>query len=473
MGYLSNTNGLKLAVSKSWTNKIIINKFNKDNFIINLIKDYNKIMKSYSKKRYYKKLYFKKNKFVKLKIKRHHLYHKTNKSKYVNHYYNIISRKKFSTKNVTKRYKNLTKIALKKRTEKFYSNLYVNFTNNKVNSNLNLINFKKHIVNLKTYFELFNVFEDDIAKRFYFFLLNKISKPFNPLFIKNGATRTNSKLFNTAKFKFKIEFLNKLFKIHKLILRKLPCIINLRLNIKLNFYLKIIEIVFCNFFEKYKQKKKLILKKLNHNFIILDYLKTRFLTYLDYKQVLINRNNLNNFKYKTRKIFATIRSEVLHTDKLFETFKFFNIFLFLPYKLLNFDSDYTISKMPYSALDSTILMGYVIKKLKKNYTYLSILLPLMKELKRNKSLLGFRINCKGRFDRKQRASHYVFKHGRLKYNNFENHISYDFNYVPLKFGTAAIKIWLAYKNSFYYNLNTRKKFTNISYLNLKNIKKRT
>ena len=56
------------------------------------------------------------------------------------------------------------------------------------------------------------------------------------------------------------------------------------------------------------------------------------------------------------------------------------------------------------------------------------------------SLLGFKIHCRGRFSRKQRASSIWFKHGKVDLNTLSSQIDYSFYSVPLRNSLCSIKV---------------------------------
>jgi len=117
-----------------------------------------------------------------------------------------------------------------------------------------------------------------------------------------------------------------------------------------------------------------------------------------------------------------------------------------------------------------MINNFIIKKLSKNYSFISILIPLMKELKKHPTINGYRIKCKGRFTKRQRAIYQTFKYGKIKYNNFNNYVSYNLNYVPLKYGVSTVKLWISYRNLKIYD---NYKFNTLpqNYIKLKNVKK--
>jgi len=56
---------------------------------------------------------------------------------------------------------------------------------------------------------------------------------------------------------------------------------------------------------------------------------------------------------------------------------------------------------------------------------------------------GVRIDCRGRFTKKQRAGKFNFRHGTVSLNNFSHRVDYSQVALPLKYGACSIKLWLA------------------------------
>ena len=56
---------------------------------------------------------------------------------------------------------------------------------------------------------------------------------------------------------------------------------------------------------------------------------------------------------------------------------------------------------------------------------------------------GVRIDCRGRFTKRQRAGKFNFRHGTVSLNNFSHRVDYSQVDLPLKYGACSIKLWLA------------------------------
>ena len=68
----------------------------------------------------------------------------------------------------------------------------------------------------------------------------------------------------------------------------------------------------------------------------------------------------------------------------------------------------------------------------------------------HRGLIGYKIQLKGRFTRKQIAAKHVFKGGHVPLNTLNSNIDYGFATVPIKNSAIGVKVWL-YRGS--YNIN--------------------
>lgn len=61
---------------------------------------------------------------------------------------------------------------------------------------------------------------------------------------------------------------------------------------------------------------------------------------------------------------------------------------------------------------------------------------------------GFKIQCVGRFSRRQRASSYWFSLGKVPLNTLSSIIDYGFYSMPIRNSAISVKVWInfAYEN---------------------------
>jgi len=83
---------------------------------------------------------------------------------------------------------------------------------------------------------------------------------------------------------------------------------------------------------------------------------------------------------------------------------------------------------------------YAIRKLKFKNSLNSIFKPIMRYI--SYLFTGFRVICRGRFTRNQRATLSIFNHGSTKLSTFSSDIDYCHITIPLKYGVGSLKIWI-------------------------------
>ena len=228
----------------------------------------------------------------------------------------------------------------------------------------------------------------------------------------------------------------KIFKIYsKLVVRKL-----LTLSKKKKFLVKTKEDYRIKYIYKYinlnglcyRKKFKLVYKK---NIFIKNYLSANSLLKKKVKNKKINtKGNLE----KRRFLLELIRIEksVLDCAKMY----------------LEQDLKckyYFVTNYNFTA---ELLARYICIKLRQRFTLQQTIRPLIKYLSKdilaNKYLFGYRIQCTGRFTRRQRATYLIFKEGKVPLATIEAKIDYAADYVILKDGVGSIKVWLYQTDKF-------------------------
>lgn len=109
-------------------------------------------------------------------------------------------------------------------------------------------------------------------------------------------------------------------------------------------------------------------------------------------------------------------------------------------------------------LSSQFIARYICIKLKQGYSLGELISNVRKNLNSlmhegKEKLYGFRIDCDGRFSRRQRASFESIKEGRVSLNRHQLTIDYGCDEVALKYGVCNVRVWL----------NKTEKFENYSY----------
>lgn len=93
-------------------------------------------------------------------------------------------------------------------------------------------------------------------------------------------------------------------------------------------------------------------------------------------------------------------------------------------------------------ISSGFLGRYLAIRLKQRYRLAQALNPVFFDLKKNPVIEGYRINCSGRFTKKEIASYEWFRFGRVPMNTLK--ASVDFAMIPfvLKYSLCSFKVWL-------------------------------
>jgi len=63
-------------------------------------------------------------------------------------------------------------------------------------------------------------------------------------------------------------------------------------------------------------------------------------------------------------------------------------------------------------------------------------------IKKKGGLIGFKMQCSGRFRRKQRASSIWFSYGSVPLNTITEKIDYSYFSIPITNSKITIKVWL-------------------------------
>lgn len=155
-----------------------------------------------------------------------------------------------------------------------------------------------------------------------------------------------------------------------------------------------------------------------------------------------------DFRYK---FLRTLR--INFAKKIIYDFKFKVIKLFFNKALLKFygfykplvSMKYIFIKLSAQTLTADIMAQYVISRLRVNFRLQSLMRIVIRQMQQQlyyARILGFKVICSGRFERRGRAS-YVWKSiGKVPNTNFEMDLDYSMRLVTLTNSICAIKIWL-------------------------------
>ena len=109
--------------------------------------------------------------------------------------------------------------------------------------------------------------------------------------------------------------------------------------------------------------------------------------------------------------------------------------------------DFKLRFIPIHAhmLNAEFLGRYFLMKFQYRRDVVKVINPISHRLRRR--FRGVRIDCAGRFNRRQRASFFHFQRGRVPLNSFSSRLDYAQVSLPLKYGACSIKIWVADRRS--------------------------
>lgn len=201
-------------------------------------------------------------------------------------------------------------------------------------------------------------------------------------------------------------------------------------------------------------------------------------TYLEYMLPYFYEDLLNRrFKLKSKKkilrrffdfqYYCAPGIFFRNSLKLFSFYRkplYSNLSKYLTYKINrlvpNLPIDMLFCQFPIKLYGAETLARYIATKFLYKRNVIRIVNPISKTLKRKS--FGHRIECAGRFNRRQRASFYKFKFGKLPLNTLSCPIDYYQINFPLRYGVCSIKVWLYGPRPFYTDRNS---FSRPLYLN--------
>ncbi len=103
---------------------------------------------------------------------------------------------------------------------------------------------------------------------------------------------------------------------------------------------------------------------------------------------------------------------------------------------------FKICKINFIGVNVNIVGAYIINKLKLRFKIFQTISPVLRDLKSNKSIKGFKFSFCGRFSRKEMATCQWFSNGKVPSNTFNSFIEYKLFTVILKDSLCGIKIWI-------------------------------
>lgn len=99
-----------------------------------------------------------------------------------------------------------------------------------------------------------------------------------------------------------------------------------------------------------------------------------------------------------------------------------------------------------SNITASTAANFIAIKLKQHFKLNNAVNPVLKALHACKNVEGYKVQCAGRFTRKQMAETVKFGKGRIPLNTFSSKVDYAAATVILKYSLCGIKVWINYKN---------------------------
>jgi hypothetical protein len=188
-----------------------------------------------------------------------------------------------------------------------------------------------------------------------------------------------------------------------------------------------------NFKLRYKRLKKKYMFKSYRFSSLFKYSNRAWLRYTSH----VNKNLVRGVKHLRAFLFTCIRGPV-------HTFFFRSILTKLSYRILKFDvipkSRISFICLSSSNMTARSVANFAIRKLRSKNSVNNIFFPLLRGF--SSVTAGFKVVCSGRFTKRQRSSHLLFRAGRTPYSSFATPIDFCFASVPLKYGVGSMKIWI-------------------------------
>jgi ribosomal protein S3 len=162
----------------------------------------------------------------------------------------------------------------------------------------------------------------------------------------------------------------------------------------------------------------------------------------------------NGFFNKKRRFFNLILFKLFIAFIRSKFWQKLSIYIYFFLKRYSFNKIIVhICKINYLGANINIIGFYITMRLKQRFKIMQTLSPILKKLKEDKSLLGFKFSFCGRFSRKEIATYEYFSNGAVPFNTMKSQIEYELFGVILKDSFCGIKVWLNKKKEKLYDLD--------------------
>jgi hypothetical protein len=212
--------------------------------------------------------------------------------------------------------------------------------------------------------------------------------------------------------------------------------------------------------ESYKKKKKNLFRKYRKIFkSVLNFRKN--INTKKYNNVLETEDGKYFFEifsfisvllkikyYKTALLFVNYFFSVKPLEYALKRFflkDFYNLLALKKKSNFNFINLQVVRLLPKS-LTSSAIGKHIWLKLKKKYSFGTVIKGIVRMMKQKRLFKGALISCNGRFTKKQKAWHSSYRYGKVPLSEQKALIDDSLVFVTLKYGLCSVRININYKS---------------------------
>lgn len=176
------------------------------------------------------------------------------------------------------------------------------------------------------------------------------------------------------------------------------------------------------------------------------------------KKFLKNKKKMKFFQqkrmaWKIRKKRNFLKWKYKKLNNYFFNFFILNLYWYILTKYWSFFINeekklyFFLRHINFKDITPTLIGKYIGMRLIQKYSLKYTVRPILRDLHfriKQKKIQGYRIQCTGRFTRRQIAENNWYKEGPVTSNNFTSLIKYYQTKVRLKYSVCGIKVWLSY-----------------------------
>jgi hypothetical protein len=118
-----------------------------------------------------------------------------------------------------------------------------------------------------------------------------------------------------------------------------------------------------------------------------------------------------------------------------------------------------ICKINSLGVNAKVIGNYITRRLRQRFKVVELILPVIRYLKKDLKIIGFKFSFCGRFSREEMATTEYFSHAAVPFNTINLFIDHSVVGVILKDSFCGIKVWLnmkkdMFKDFFFFSQNT-------------------